>query len=361
LIHDVNFPVDEKRAASPLSIQTVHPLLPAGGMTGAGSGLGGSCFHGAAWAKVLVGTYGFRPVYFQAVRGDRIEALLPCMEVSGWLTGRRGVSLPFTDHCRPLGSGAAELQAVYAEALRHGKKRGWKSLECRGGGAGFEDVRPSISFYGHLLELGPDSDGLFAGFEGSVRRAIRKARNSGLTLDVSGEMSAVEDYYGLHCQTRRRHGLPPQPFRFFRELQRHVLGPGLGWVVSARWGGRSVASAIFLVHGEEAVYKFGASDAAGRERCANHLVMWHAMEWLAGRGVKRLDFGRSPEANEGLRRYKLGWGAEEERLNYSKYDFRSRRHVTDQDAAFGWHNRVFQRLPLGVARLAGELLYRHWA
>ena len=28
--------------------------------------------------------------------------LLPLMEVDSWLTGRRGISLPFTDECEPL-------------------------------------------------------------------------------------------------------------------------------------------------------------------------------------------------------------------------------------------------------------------
>jgi len=31
------------------------------------------------------------------------------------------------------------------------------------------------------------------------------------------------------------------------------------------------------------------------------------------------------------------------------------------DGVAGWHNRVFRRLPGPLARLAGRLLYQHWA
>lgn len=61
-----------------------------------------SFFHSAAWAKVLVETYGYAPNYFVAKGTNDLRALLPVMEVDSWLTGRRGIALPFTDDCEPL-------------------------------------------------------------------------------------------------------------------------------------------------------------------------------------------------------------------------------------------------------------------
>src|SRR6266540_5852058 len=58
-----------------------------------------SFFHSASWAAVLRDTYGHRPHYFCAMKGERLAATLPVMEVNSTLTGRRGVSLPFTDEC----------------------------------------------------------------------------------------------------------------------------------------------------------------------------------------------------------------------------------------------------------------------
>jgi len=89
--------------------------------------------------------------------------------------------------------------------------------------------------------------------------------------------------------------------------------------------------------------------------------MWEAVKWYLQKGVKKLHLGRTSVANEGLRRFKLGRGAGEEKIEYFKYDLRTNNFVTDTDEAFGWHNQVFQRLPLFVSRMAGNVLYKHWA
>src|SRR5262245_35109977 len=71
-----------------------------------------SVFHGQAWARALHACYGFAPRYLVGEGEGGASSILPLMEVSSWLTGRRGVSLPFTDECAPLGEetgGLAEL------------------------------------------------------------------------------------------------------------------------------------------------------------------------------------------------------------------------------------------------------------
>jgi len=85
-----------------------------------------SFFHGTAWAKVLADTYGYVPHYFYTGAATVPEAVLPLMEVDSWLTGRRGVALPFTDECAPLGAGKESFGEMFAGAIAFGKERGWK-------------------------------------------------------------------------------------------------------------------------------------------------------------------------------------------------------------------------------------------
>src|SRR5205814_7398409 len=93
---------------------------------------GASFFHSASWAVVLRDTYGHRPHYVCAMNGERLVATLPVMEVNSPLTGRRGVSLPFTDECLCLSDNPLTEQELFVEAMDFGRKRGWKYLECRG-------------------------------------------------------------------------------------------------------------------------------------------------------------------------------------------------------------------------------------
>ena len=70
---------------------------------------------------------------------------------------------------------------------------------------------------------------------------------------------------------------------------------------------------------------------------------------------------KTAKDNDGLRRFKLGWGAAESELKYFKYDLRGKSFAVDQDAIAGWHNTVFRWMPLPLSRMTGALLYRHMA
>lgn len=318
-----------------------------------------SIFHTAAWARVLNQTYGHVPAYFCRFSFGQLEGLLPVMGVSSPFTGRRGVSLPFTNFCLPLAAPDHDPGELYERAMQWGVDSRWRYLECRGNGQTWPGASPSLPFYGHVLDLECGPETLFKSLDGAVRRGIRKAEESQLQTEMGSAPESVQTFYALHCQTRRRHGLPPQPFRFFANIGRHVLEPGHGFVLTARREHRPVAAAIFFHHGRQAIFKFGASDYAFQQLRPNNLVMWQAMKWFADHGFASLHLGRTSLANEGLRRFKLGLGAREEKIAYCKYDFVGRTFVTDTDRVAGRYNRLFGRLPLPLLRLAGALLYPH--
>jgi GNAT acetyltransferase-like protein len=318
---------------------------------------GSSFFHGSAWARVLHETYGHRPVYFCRFADGQLEEMLPIMEVSSLWKGRRGVSLPFTDVCLPLNPAKQDQAELYELAMQRGQARTWRYLECRGSDYGWSSARPSLAFYGHAIDLGTGEKALFSALDGAVRRGIRKAQNARLQVEFCTNLESVRTFYALHCQTRRRHGLPPQPFAFFENIARHVLSKGHGFAAIARLEQRPVAAAIFFHQGRGTIYKFGASDYAFQHLRPNNLLMWEAIKRYAASGYEQMHMGRTSIANEGLRRFKLGFGAREEKISYYKYDFVMRAFVTGVDRAEGWFNRLFRLLPPPLLRLAGELLY----
>jgi hypothetical protein len=318
-----------------------------------------SIFHGTGWARVLRQTYGHTPVYICRFEGGQLAELLPVMEVSSWLTGRRGVSLPFTDFCAALTGGDQDGRALYEAAMDSGRQRHWKYLECRSPSEGWAGASPSLAFYGHVIDLAAGADDLFNRLDSAVRRGIRKAEAAGLQVDFSSSPETIQNFYALHCRTRRRHGLPPQPFRFFENIRCHILDKGQGFVATARLKDQPLAAAVFFCHGRQVLYKFGASDYDFQELRPNNLMMWAAIRHAAAKGHATLHLGRTSLANEGLRRFKLALGAVEETMRYCQYDFLSRSFVAGADRAEGWFNHVFARLPAPLLRLAGQILYPH--
>jgi hypothetical protein len=318
-----------------------------------------SIFHGTGWARVLQQTYGHTPVYICRFDGPQLAGLLPIMEVSSRWTGRRGVSLPFTDFCPALKARDQDGRALYEAAMGLGRQRRWKYLECRSASDDWAGASPSLAFHGHVIDLAAGVDDLFKRLDSAVRRGIRKAEAAGLQVDFSSSSEAIQTFYALHCRTRRRHGLPPQPFRFFGNIQRYVLDAGQGFVATARLKDQPLAGGIFFYHGRQALYKYGASDYTFQQLRPNNLMMWTAMRHCATRGISALHLGRTSLANEGLRRYKLALGALEETVRYCRYDFSSERFVSDVDRAEGWFNQIFAQFPLPLLRLAGQILYPH--
>lgn len=316
-------------------------------------------FHGSAWARVLCDTYGHTPAYFCRFAGGRLKQLLAVMEVTSPLTGRRGVSLPFADFCPPLTSDNQDLRPIYEFAAQHGRDRNWRYLECRGAGKQMCDAHPSLAFFGHTIHLKDGEEWLFRRMDASVRRAVRRAQQHGLKVEFCNSSESIGIYYALHCQTRRHHGVPPQPFRFFENLHRHVIAPGRGFVVVVRDGNRPIAAAVFLHEGHHALYKFGASELEFQHLRPNNLLMWEAIKHYSDKGFTDLHLGRTSLHNEGLRRFKLGFGAVEERIEYTKHELRRDVFLADVDRASGPLNSVFRCLPPSLLSLAGRLLYRH--
>lgn len=315
-----------------------------------------SFFHSAAWTRVLVETYGYQPVWL-----GNDSAWLPLMVVDSWLTGRRAIALPFTDECPPLCESEVRFQELYQAAVALGRQRGWQNLELRGGRGLLPQAPAAVAFYAHSLDLTVGPTRLFDGFEGSARRAVRKAEKDGVTVEILRSEAALRDFYLLQCLTRRRHGLPPQPLKFFLNIWRHVIAHNQGFVALARWRGVAVAAAVFLFLGGRAIYKFGASDFRCQHLRPNNLAMWAGIQWLATHGAVTLSLGRTSLANEGLRRFKLNLGAVERRLEYVKFDLRRNSFRIETDHAAGWHNRIFRRLPLSLSRGVGAFLYQHCA
>jgi Acetyltransferase (GNAT) domain len=315
-------------------------------------------FHSSAWARVLSESYGYRPIYFAAVDSGRLVGLIPVMEIDSFLTGKRGVALPFTDLCEPVAPDRPTFERLLEEVVSHGKKAGWKAVEFRGGERFLSDQPFTAGHRIHTLALVPDEAIVEKAFKPNTRRNIRKAGDEGITVALERSAKAVAVYYRLHCGTRRHHGLPPQPWSFFGKIHEHVIAPCHGFVALAHYQGRAIAGAVYFHSRGHGVYKFGASDRAHLALRPNNLVMWEAIRWCCRNGIRTFSFGRTEPGNEGLLQFKRGWGAVEQKLNYYRYDLKAGAFNVGASGPRTSY-AVFKLMPAPLLRLAGALMYRH--
>jgi len=317
-------------------------------------------FHTASWARVLSLSYGYHPLYFRAIDAGKLAALLPFMEIRSCFTGTRGVSLPFSDACAPILPYGIGFEEAMVRVTALAESRGWRTIEIRGRVPGMENLPESAEFLSHDLDLTGGEEVLYSRFRQSVQRNIRKAEREGISVSEDRTPEGLREFYRLNCMTRREHGLPPQPVRFFENLRVDVMEKGYGSLLLARHKGSAVAGAVFLHFAGKAIYKYGASDRRYQALRPNSLVFRDGIRDLCGKGVRTLSFGRTDLHHDGLRQFKLSWGAVERTLQYARFDVTTKEYLSTKKhrATIPWGNTM-SKLPLPVLRMIGRVAYRH--
>jgi hypothetical protein len=317
-----------------------------------------SFFHTSVWAKVLETSYRFKPIYLTSIEKDQLVFLMPLMEVRSFLTGRRGVSLPFSDQCEPFIMNREYLQCAIDWAIDYGEKSRWKYIEWRDDSYSDERTPPSATFYAHELSLDMTEGELFSSFRDNNRRNINRAVNKGVSVSIEQSLDAVKAFFRLNCITRKRHGLSPQPYSFFKNIFAHAISQGNGIVVCARQDQKTIAASMFFHFGTNALYKYGASDLAYQNLRPNNLIMWEAIKWYKNHAVRTLSLGRTELDNLGLLQYKRTWGAKESIIKYHRFYYCKKSFV--QPYMRDSYKKIFSRTPMAILRIAGRLLSRHF-
>lgn len=311
-----------------------------------------TAFHHPSWSAVLSDTYGY-PAHVLAWRdAARMHGGIPVLRV-----GKRLVALPFTDHCPPVFADGAD-EARFAVELLQWQKTSAARLEVRASLA-HDAGHPHVVGTRHVVDLSAGADALFRRLHRTWKKRIKTAREIGVEVTLSRSLDELPAFYRLHCETRRRQGVPVQPRRFIEHVWRNVIVPGHGFVITARMHGEPVATALFLLLNRHLIYKYGASDRARWDLGANFLVHWTAIEWACAGGFTSYDLGRTDLGQDGLRAFKAGWGAREYPLVYTHLG--SRAPSLERGLAGAAVAQVIKHSPAVVCRALGELLYRYAA
>lgn len=320
-----------------------------------------SVFHTPAWMEALRRTYGYQPTGFTcSPPSEPIDNAIIYCRVYSWLTGRRLVSLPFSDHCQPLATSPEKLSRLIAALIE----------ELRSSSSRYVEIRPhtvaadmesrfelSGSFCSHLLDLSPPIEEIFRGFhKDCVQRKIRRAEREGLKYEVGSSESLLSKFYHLLVMTRRRHGLPAQPLDWFRNLI-DCMENRLAIHVALK-DDAPVASILTLRHSRTLTYKYGGSDAKLHNLGGMQMLLWKAIQDAKSDGVQQMDMGRSDSHNFGLIEFKKRWGATEADLHYLRYPMTRGASVT-REIAMGVAGQLLTVAPPRLLTLAARLAYKH--
>jgi hypothetical protein len=321
-----------------------------------------SVFHSTNWLRALSSVYHYQAVALTTCPpGYPLTNALVFCPINSWLTGRRLVSLPFSDHCEPLIDRSDQLDEMLLHIKPYVDEDRWKYIEIRPVNCEPGDhtqLRRGVTYFLHRLDLRPTTEELFRNFhKDCVQRKIRRAEREKLQYEEGTSEDLLEKFYRLLVMTRRRQYLPPQPLNWFRGLIAS-FGNELKIRLASK-DGVAVASILTLPHKKAMVYKYGCSDAAFNNLGGTALLFWNAIQEAKDKGFEELEMGRSDVDNLGLIAFKEHWGASGTPISYWTYP------RIGIGLPSVWRKKLARRLvpalPDPVLRAVGKLLYRHIA
>jgi hypothetical protein len=322
--------------------------------------LAATIFHHPAWMELLASCYGFRPFVLAVMDPDgRILAGLPIAEVRNIFTPLRYVSLPFSDYCTPLYQDDKALLLLSDKLVDLQKETRIKGVEIRSDLPELDKIQATSHFVLHTIPLDADPSQTAKRVSRQQMQNVRTAEKNEIQIVRGTGLEEIRAFYRLHSLTRRKHGVPVQPWKYFKLLTERLLVRGLGFILLAFKEDTCISAGVFLHWQKALTYKYSATDEAFMNLRPNHLVTWTAMKWGCENGFTVFDFGRADLENEGLRSYKRRWGAEETSLQYSYIPTAPTTSTGSNHRLNNLGKTIIRRSPVWVCRMIGELIYRY--
>ena len=328
----------------------------------------GTFYHLSSWMEVIEKTYGYVPMYYVLEdEGNNLISGIPVFLIENKLMGNRLVSLPFTTACDPLIHSTEEFSLISARILEDMRRYTAKYIEIRAlknnSCLEFTNFTRLDYFKHHVLALSNDLGKLRKSFHKScIQRAIKKAEKSDLTIRMGNSVNDMRNFYKLQVITRKKHGMPPQPYSYFRNMWKILYPKGFLSLLLADFNGKTVAGIIVIKWKKTAYYQNGASDRNYLYLRPNHLLLWKAIEDSCRQGFEYFDFGRSSARDEGLIMFKKRWATTQTELPYFYYP-------KVKGATSGVRDRLkykivtatCRKLPTFFLQKLGELAYKYLA
>lgn len=323
-----------------------------------------SVFQSVGWLQALQRTHGYEPVAFTTSPPSvTLTNGILCARIRSWLTGRRIISLPFSDHCAPLCESEEQLEGLLLDLQRESLVEKWKYIELRPTTQFFNGKMKKLGFeltgkyLLHRVDLEPSESELFRRLhKNCAQRRILHAERMGIYESFGNTDKLLRDFFGLMVRTRIRHCLPPQPFAWFRNLLECMKDSADLRVAYLKE--MPIAAIITLHFLGTSYFKYGCSDERFHSYGAIPFLLWRAILKAKSVGSRALDLGRTDNNDNGLIFFKNHWTNRSDPLNYWVWA-PSTRYNFAKASKSRLIRGAFRLLPRPLVTLAGSAIYRH--
>lgn len=149
-------------------------------------------------------------------------------------------------------------------------------------------------------------------FAANHRRNIAKAIKRGVSIREGRDDSAIEAHISLQSKSMERRTLRGEnaPDSFSMGPVKAFVASGVGRIFQAQLDASIVSSIVVLVSERGAYYQSAGTSAEGMNSGASQFLIHSVSELLRAEGIRRFSLGGVNQGNDGLDRFKSGFGAE---------------------------------------------------
>jgi FemAB-related protein (PEP-CTERM system-associated) len=326
--------------------------------------------HLSGWKKVIEQSFPhIKGYYLVLLEKDTniIKAGLPIYEIRSWLTGNRLVSIPFATLCNPLVSTEQQGELLIAEAIRLHVQLKFSYFEIRTLNNNLlrdiKALKMNSDYKNHYIDLSQGEELIWKDIKNkTIGRWIKKASKHNIKLKVAQNNLDFLEFYKLYAKTRKRLGLPAQPYSFFKAIF-DIFSPSKSVEITlAVLEDKTIASHLCFRFNHRVSVEAVGDDEAYRDIGINHYLYWQEIRQACAEGYKTFDFGRTSKYNPTLMDFKQRWGTTEADLCMHYYN-RGQKEVgasnNETSTSYKLMRYLFRSTPGWLQPVLSGFCYRH--
>ena len=297
---------------------------------------------------------------------QQIVAAMPLYKVNSWLTGNRLVSVPFATINDLLVSSTKQAEDLLNAALDLSIELNISDVEISTLMSGKYIQKSFFNRYvthkRHYICLDLSLESILHSFhESCVQRRIKKSIKSGIIARLAVEEEDIKKFYRVYLLTRKKLGLPPQPYRFFYSLWKNFTPLNYITILLAEINGNIIGGVLLYKFKTRLSCEVLVYDSKYTRLCPSHFLWWHTIKIAKEEGYRIMDFGRTSVFSEGVMVFKNRWGTDV--IDLPIYQFSNKNEKAfkprERSLIYNTTRKIIRKCPKPIFKLMGEYIYRH--
>ena len=266
-------------------------------------------FYQSIWSEVLQKGLGGQPLYFFLREGGEIVAGLPGVLLDFKIFKIYYASIPY-GNVMGQPSYFTPLMELLENEFRKRKIDQVRVTESPFSMSSSPESYRALSVKCTLLDLkGLDREKLWEGYKKNIRRDVRKAERSGVTIRTGASKEDIRMFYRLYLASMERNRAAAKySYRWLEALYEVLFERDLCQIHLAERDRKEIAGAVFIYSPSSTHYFHNGSHYEFLTFCPNELLIHSALERALERNHGYFDFMGSDPLDLSLLHFKEKWG-----------------------------------------------------